>query len=379
MPAKHSLAPALPLKITRSLPLPAPSPTATTPFLPVYTYKSVSPAPTARFIRNQTDADIWVQKLDRTGPLSVDFEWVASFRKGGNTRPVSLVQLADKNTILLIQLRNANTTMSRFPRALQRLLEDPIIPKAGANILSDAKKLFRDYGIMMAGAVELGALARQADPACAISTVFGGGKKLVSLAKLVERYLHKSLCKDADMRLGNWEDPNLEEKSAMLEYAANDVYCGYQIYDRLLALAKSADITLDTEKYTGRVFHAKLAPPAPERAPSPSSAPTSHVPRLDLSPEMVAAGVGAQHLRAYRHWAMAGRSIDAMCVDLRVDGKNGALKRSTVITYVISALQRWPRPPLTYDLAALRLLVQEDLRSWEWHYEWLAKQAGLEK
>lgn len=135
-------------------------------------------------------------------PLSVDFEWVATFRKGGNTRPVSLVQLADKNTILLIQLRNANTTMSRFPRALQRLLEDPTIPKAGANILSssfvywrlhlpikrpagDAKKLFRDYGVMMAGVVELGALARQADPACAIPTVFGGGKKLVSLAKVL--------------------------------------------------------------------------------------------------------------------------------------------------------------------------------------------------
>lgn len=49
-------------------------------------------------------------------------------------------------------------------------------------LADDAKKLFKDYGVMMANVVELGALARQADPPC--NTIFGAGKRIVALAKV---------------------------------------------------------------------------------------------------------------------------------------------------------------------------------------------------
>ncbi|KAJ6577302.1 ribonuclease H-like domain-containing protein [Mycena capillaripes] len=369
----------------------APEPPAT---LPVYSYKSLSPTPKMRFTRDEAEADKWVQRLDQTGPISVDFEWVVVYRKGG-VRPVSLVQLADPKSILVIQLRTSTATMPRFPLALQRLLEDPTVPKMGANILTDAKKLFKDYGVMMAGLVELGSLARLADPAS--TEVFGRGKRIVALAKLVERYLHKKLRKDGDVRVSNWEDPALERNEVQIEYAANDAYCALQVYEHLLALAKASDITLDPMGNATRVHHASLAPPptAPHLPTSTSSSTSTSasaspptgapvdppslppVPMLVLTPAMEAAGVSPQHLRAYRHWALGHRDIDTMCAELALRPRGAPhgtvatpLTRGTVVSYIISAVKNWPA--LAYDLGALRLLIQTDLRSWQRHYEWIA-------
>ncbi|KAJ7086031.1 ribonuclease H-like protein [Mycena belliarum] len=349
--------------------------------LPVYSYKTLSPAPTMRFTRSEADADKWVQELDHTGPISMDLEWVVVYRKGG-MRPVSLVQVADKKNIIVIQLRTSTSAMARFPVHLQRLLEDPEIPKMGANILNDARKLFKDYGIMMANVVELGALARQADPACTDAGVFGTSKRIVALAKLVERCLHKKLRKDEDVRVSNWEDPKLERKTEMLEYAANDAYCGLQVYHHLIALANSGDVKLDPAKYTSRVHHEPLASPVP---PPALALPASPVDLESLPPveviyytaEMEHAGMSSQQLRAYRHWHLGKRDIDTMCKELCI--KTGeTLKRGTIIAYVINAIKCWPSFAQDVDLGALRLLIQTDLKSWEWHYEWLARAAALE-
>ncbi|KAJ6570270.1 ribonuclease H-like domain-containing protein [Mycena vulgaris] len=350
--------------------------------LPVYSYKSFSPTPTMRFTRNEADADKWVQELDQTGPISMDLEWVVVYKKGG-MRPVSLVQVADKKNIIVIQLRTSTTSMGRFPIHLQRLLENPDIPKMGANILNDAKKLFKDYGIMMANVVELGALAKQADPACADPEIWGRGKRIVALAKLVERYLQKRLSKDADVRVSNWEDPKLEQKQEMLEYASNDAYCGLQVYNHLIALAKSNDITLDPALYTGRVHHERLTPPLspPPPLPTPPVDPKTLPPVgvILYTAEMEHAGMSSQHLRAYRHWHLGKRDIDTMCKELRIKASEGeSLKRSTIITYVVSAIRCWPLFARNVDLGALRLLIQTDLKSWEWHYEWLSHIGKLE-
>jgi hypothetical protein len=53
----------------------------------------------------------------------------------------------------------------------------------------DAKKLFRDYGVMMAGLVELGALARLADPPSTDTKVWGSGRKIVALAKVLAKII----------------------------------------------------------------------------------------------------------------------------------------------------------------------------------------------
>ncbi|KAJ7178714.1 ribonuclease H-like domain-containing protein [Mycena crocata] len=343
--------------------------------LPLYSYKSYSPAPKMRFTRSEAEANEWVGELDQTGPISMDLEWVVEYRRGFPMRPVSIVQVADKKNILVIQLRTSriDTTMARFPVNLQRVLEDPDIPKMGANILNDAKKLFKDYGVMMANVVELGHLAKQADPASTDTKIFGNNRKIVSLANLVSRYLNKTLGKEKDVRTSNWEDPELEKKPVMLEYAANDAYCALQVYNHLMASAKTNDIKLDASKYTGQVYFESLSSPPPtSTSTDPKTLPG--VPVIYYNDDMAHAGMSMQHLRAYRHW-LAKWDIDSMCKELSTRD-DLVLKRATIITYVVSALKCWPKFPR--DLGALRLFVQTDLKSWQYNYEWLSKVGNWE-
>ncbi|KAJ6448908.1 ribonuclease H-like domain-containing protein [Mycena sanguinolenta] len=352
-------------------------PAAATPAveLPIYSYKTLAKEPQMHFTRDDADADAWVAKLDLTGPLSVDFEWVVAFRKTVRPRPISLVQIADAQNILVIQLRTSaptstpSSSMARFPLGLQRVLEDPKVMKAGANILGDAKKLFKDYGVMMRGLVELGALARQVDEASRDKAVWGKGKKIVALAKLAERYLQKRLRKDDNVRISNWEDPRLEENTTQIDYAANDAYCGQQVYAQLRALASANSITPDASSTTS-LHYAHLASPTVTPPPKARHA----VPNMVLTPDMAAAGVPPQALRAYRHWALAHWEVDAMCRELAVQS-GAVLGRGTVVSYIVTAIQRWPE--LEYDLGKLRDLLQTDLRSWERHYEWLVSVAGV--
>jgi hypothetical protein len=96
-----------------------------------------------------------------------------------------------------------------------------------------------------------------------------------------------------------------------------------------------------------------------------------------LTPAMESAGVSAQNLRAYRHWALGGRDIDTMCAELALrPSVTGVLARGTVVSYVVTAVRKWPA--LAYDLGALRLLIQTDLKSWERHYEWVVRVGALQ-
>ncbi|KAF7327540.1 Nuclear transport factor 2 [Mycena kentingensis (nom. inval.)] len=355
--------PAPKLKATRSAPPAAPPSTVIdatdAPSHPKYSYQRASPPPRMRFTRKEDEADAWVSELDLKGPISVDCEWVVHFRRGpgGGQRPVSLIQIADKNNIILIQIRTSQGAMARFPRALRRVLEDASIPKAGANILNDGKKLFRDYGILSQGLVELGGLARQADPA-----FNGHGRKVVALAK--------ALSKDTSVRVSNWEHPDLHQNKEMLQYAADDAYSGFQLYSHLLSMAKANDISLDQTKFTSAVDYPHLT------GPTTISKPLAVVPVIVQTPDMDHAGVKLQYLRAYRYWALGKRSLDNMRSELRIDKQAGSLAPGTVITYIVETLTRWPKF-MPDDLGELRLLLLEDIRSWERHSAWFLSKAGV--
>jgi hypothetical protein len=92
--------------------------------------------------------------------------------------PIALLQLARPDQILLIQLSGMRgmsrkgfvtsmfTTFYKpgFPNSLRDVLENYEIVKAGVGIEGDARKLWRDYGVSLLGAVELSQLARVSDP-----------------------------------------------------------------------------------------------------------------------------------------------------------------------------------------------------------------------
>ncbi|KAK2460873.1 hypothetical protein APHAL10511_007343 [Amanita phalloides] len=367
---------------------------------PFYSYKDYVPKYTVVYTRHEEEADDLIAALEN-GPVGFDLEWRVLWARRANAanatphnRRTAVVQIADvSGLILVIQVHG----MSRFPKNLQELIENPDIPKLGANIMNDGKKLFEDYGILAKNLLELGALAHLADPAGG-NTLAGTRQKyknIISLAKLVEHYCEKSLDKNKALRMGNWEAV-LDE--SQINYAANDAHCAFKIYDRLLELARENNVQLDNE-IMGK-WSSSVSSPYPKMLVKSASysdmsmevadSEPRQLQRHETMPNMPATGqVGMrpQQLRAYKYWHERGMSLGDMCVELSLKskgygtgmvGRNAtvdenadthALKASTVISYVIGALQSDTKLP--FDMEKLRQLVQMDAGSWERHREWI--------
>lgn len=63
----------------------------------------------------------------------------------------------------------------------------------------DGRKLYKDYGVAAANLVELGALARQADP------TFSSKRSIVGLAKIIEVYCDGKVLEKGPVRMSDWE------------------------------------------------------------------------------------------------------------------------------------------------------------------------------
>ena len=79
-------------------PAPAPEP----PTVP-YSWQKFVPRPTLHYITSQDEANLKVSEL-KPGPFGFDLEWKPTFIKGQPQNRVALVQLANNETILLIQV-----------------------------------------------------------------------------------------------------------------------------------------------------------------------------------------------------------------------------------------------------------------------------------
>lgn len=191
---------------------------------PVFNWEdSVEPGTVPRYLRRAADVNKALEVAQ--GPFGFDVEWKPTFVKGQPQSPIALLQLAKEDQILLIQL----SAMNEFPERLREILEDPHIIKAGVGIMEDAKKLWRDHGVSLLGAVELSHLARSAD-----SSRWAGGKsrELISLTRLLEAYRSRRLNK-GKARMSNWELPLTDQQ---INYAASDALAGYIVYQDLMNL-----------------------------------------------------------------------------------------------------------------------------------------------
>ncbi|KAG6817015.1 hypothetical protein H0H87_000637 [Tephrocybe sp. NHM501043] len=306
--------------------------------LPTYSYKDYSdPKPYVVYTRDVSEADDLIGTL-RSGPVALDMEWCFSRVRNAKERRTAVVQVADlAGMVIIVHL----SEMPRFPKVLQTLIEDPKTPKLGANIMNDGKKLFRDYGIIPKNLLELGVVAAAWDPEHAIK------RKVISLAKLAATYTQKTLLK-GDERISDWEVSELSELQK--DYAANDVHCSLEIYKRLCSLS-------------GR----------PDPTPLGGADVVWHVLKDTQNGDMTGQEMRLQWRRAHKLWYEQGMQIHKMCAEMRVrkegvpDG--GPLKTSTVISYVVSALQADPELP--FDVEKLRQLVQMDAPSWERHRLWV--------
>ncbi|KAJ3514611.1 hypothetical protein NLJ89_g2283 [Agrocybe chaxingu] len=159
--------------------------------------------------------------------LGFDLEWKPNFVKGGRENRTALVQLANRDTILLVQI----SAMQEFPVQLRLLLENPGIVKCGVAIQCDAKKIFNDFGLSVRSCVDLSLLARTVDNA----RWRGKYNSSLGLAHLVESYEYRMLLKGKITRT-NWERVLDFEQQ---EYASNDAHAAYVLYRKLANMVPS--------------------------------------------------------------------------------------------------------------------------------------------
>jgi len=254
--------------------------------LPRYSWRNIHPEALCHYVRDVLQANTLVGLLQ--GPVGLDLEWKPAFRKGQPENPVSLIQLANQDSILLIQV----SAMQEFPAKLQAFLENPDFVKAGVGIQNDVKKLYRDYRVSTRSCVDLSLLARSVDN----EQWKGKFSNPLGLARLVEAYENSYLPKGKIVR-SDWESML---SSAQQEYACNDAHAGYVIYNKLMAMAQSMTITPKPVYYKFDAVRGRFCEPSgmywaafnPDYDPGPpareivrkegeSETPSSPVPLLD--------------------------------------------------------------------------------------------------
>ncbi|KAJ3154054.1 hypothetical protein HDU86_004979 [Geranomyces michiganensis] len=168
-------------------------------------------------------------------------EWAVTFRAGYQPT-TALIQVCNDRHIVRKSLEKALYD-AVFPEELRSMLEDTSITKLGRNIKGDALKLYRDFGIMMEGSLDIASIAREVMP---------GFRKNPSLKVLVEQVLNKALDK-GPVRTGNWEATKLSPQQIV--YAATDVWAGYRIYQVLTQQAAEKGIKVIPHIYFSMTDH----------------------------------------------------------------------------------------------------------------------------
>lgn len=231
--------------------------------------------------------------------------------------------------------------------------------------VDDGRKLYKDYNVSAANLVELGALARAADPS------FTSRRSIVSLARIIEVYCDGKVLDKGPVRMSDWERAPLSAEqlhctSSLTLYAsrvpeatsivvwltppvadaANDAHSALMAYRRMMSIAAIHELTLDPTAYSSDVAHqapaaqtsadvpeaelppvstASTQPKPPVTAPQPAAPPS---PPRDDGP-LPPVRLYPQYARAYRLWHVRDVPLDEICAMLR--SKENPLQRSTVM------------------------------------------------
>ncbi|KAF8168276.1 ribonuclease H-like domain-containing protein [Crassisporium funariophilum] len=216
-----------------------PAPTA------AYSWREYNPQAKLLYIRSHEQANTELALL-KPGPLGFDLEWKPIFYRGARENPVALVQLANDDTILLLQI----SAMEEFPSKLAEVLANPDIVKTGVAIQNDAKKLYNDCMVSIHNCVDLSLFARTVDNA----RWQGKYTHPIGLAHLVESYEYRLLEKGRITR-SNWEallDANQQQ------YASNDAHSGYILYKKLESMLPSLPSPPERDWYSFNLIAGQL-------------------------------------------------------------------------------------------------------------------------
>ncbi|GJE87827.1 3'-5' exonuclease domain-containing protein 2 [Phanerochaete sordida] len=195
---------------------------------PQYSFSAKSPQTRLVYIRDLHTAERELAQF-KPGPCGFDMEWRPNFYKGQRENPVALVQLANEDVVLLIQI----SAIRSIPSSLRHVLWNPAYIKCGVGIQGDCMKLWKDYQVNTRNCVDLALLARTVDNA----HWKGKYRDPIGLSRLCETYEELSLEKGRITR-SNWE---AVLSGPQKQYAANDSHSGLTLYKRLFPLTLTLD------------------------------------------------------------------------------------------------------------------------------------------
>ena len=189
------------------------------------------------------------KKLRERPFIGFDTETKPSFKKG-TQHPVSLLQLANDSTVVLVRLVSIQDFEAPKWDPLKRLLASPLILKAGVGIHDDALGLAKDHGLITHNTIDLRSLAK------------ADSMDVLSLTKIYSILFGKRLSKR--QQLSDWERHELSD--AQKNYAGLDAYAGFKIFEKLRHLATPQMIT---KKLYGGQKSGKRVPKRAKRQTSP--------------------------------------------------------------------------------------------------------------
>ncbi|EJD52028.1 ribonuclease H-like protein [Auricularia subglabra TFB-10046 SS5] len=358
--------------------------------LPKYDCKKVPDGarpPAIVYSRDEEEIDDLAANL--TGPLGFDMEWRPTYIRGRGENKVATIQICDSQTIIVAQV----SALRKVPAALKKLIEDKDVVKCGLNIMGDGQKLLRDYGVLGQNLVDLGEMSKQADK--------GGHSGRTALSALVGKYLKHHLEK-GPVRMSDWERYLTQDQ---IRYAANDAFCGLELYNVFLKMAKDKKVTLKPGPYTftvkapqrladvtgtvaparqphqtqaRRLFESRsitfeTASVQDENSPVPSSSTstcTSTSTSVTTSTTAKQSYVRPSHLRAYQLWRETNMGLDALCGALR--SPINPLARTTVISYLVEAVRA--DTSLPFDAAVLADMVNMEPYTRKKYKAWVDRQ-----
>jgi hypothetical protein len=155
-----------------------------------------------------------------------DIEWRVTYKTGETPRPVALFQLCFRRqaayTCLLLHVARSGLTHS-----LREVLASAALLKVGVGAHGDALKVQRDFGLVMAGVLDLSEYANAR--LCGAGAGAAPPQKW-SLAALSERLLRRGVEKRQTLRCSDWEAPLTAEQQT---YAATDAWASLRLYEVL--------------------------------------------------------------------------------------------------------------------------------------------------
>ncbi|KAF8007093.1 hypothetical protein BT93_K1176 [Corymbia citriodora subsp. variegata] len=157
-----------------------------------------------------------------TQPLVVglDVEWRPNFTRNSDN-PVAIIQLAVGLHCLIFQFLHA----PEIPQSLTDFLRDPRHVFVGVGIEEDVEKLLCDYGLSVANAVDLRALAAR--------ELGREELKNAGLKTLAKEVLGREIAKPKKISMSRWDNPWLT--TVQVQYACLDAFVALQIGEALNA------------------------------------------------------------------------------------------------------------------------------------------------